>query len=110
MVVLRADWCGVCKKLEPVIEELKTEYGSNFDFVAFNITDEKTTAEAAVTAKSLGISDCFELNMKATATVAIFEGKKLVFQTRRATDKAEFAAVLDKLMKRSGRMASTKSD
>ena len=39
-----ADWCGPCKMLRPVLEELAGEKG-NIKFVAVNIDDEPDLAE-----------------------------------------------------------------
>ncbi len=62
VVLVRADWCGICKALEPKIDELMQSYADKFDFVVLNITDKEAIAKSAETAKTLGLSDFFAVN------------------------------------------------
>ena len=39
-----APWCGPCKKLTPIIEELAAEYGDKVKFGKLNIDDNPQTA------------------------------------------------------------------
>ncbi len=99
VVIIRADWCSVCQKLEPTMMGLMQEYGGKLDFVMLDVTTDDTTAQAAAKAKSLGISSFFEANKKMTSTVGIFKGKKQVFKTVGNTNKADFVAAFDKAIK-----------
>ena len=36
-----ADWCGPCKTVEPVLEELKKEYGDKLEIYKINTEEEK---------------------------------------------------------------------
>jgi thiol-disulfide isomerase/thioredoxin len=99
VVIIKADWCSVCQKLEPTMMGLMQEYGGKMDFVMLDVTTEETTAQAAAKAKSLGISSFFEANKKMTSTVGIFKGKKQVFKTAGNTNKADFVAAFDKAIK-----------
>ncbi len=39
-----APWCGPCKTLTPILEEVSTEYGDNLHFVKINIDDNQALA------------------------------------------------------------------
>lgn len=96
VVIIKADWCSVCQKLEPTMMGLMQEYGGKMDFVMLDVTSDETTAQAAAKAKSLGISSFFEANKKMTSTVGIFKGKKQVFKTAGNTNRADFVSAFDK--------------
>ncbi len=36
-----ADWCEVCKKMAPAVEEIKKEYNNNINFVFLNVDNPK---------------------------------------------------------------------
>ncbi|MDR3106827.1 MAG: thioredoxin [Bifidobacteriaceae bacterium] len=52
-----APWCGPCRQLTPVVEQLAAENGDKMKFVAVN------TDENPVTAQSYGISSVPTLNI-----------------------------------------------
>ncbi|QQS34180.1 MAG: thioredoxin family protein [Acidobacteriota bacterium] len=99
VVIIRADWCGACQKLEPTMMGLMEEYGGKLDFVMLDVTNDETTAQAAAKARSLGLSAFFEANKKMTSTVAIFKGKKSVFKTAKNFNKADYVAAFEKAIK-----------
>ena len=99
VVIIRADWCSACQKLDPTMMGLMQEYGTKLDFVMLDVSNEATTAQAAAKAKSLGLSSYFEANKKNTSTVAIFKGKKSVFKTMKNFNKADYVAAFDKALK-----------
>jgi thioredoxin 1 len=39
-----ADWCGPCKTVSPILEELATEYEGKMDFYKVNTEDQKELA------------------------------------------------------------------
>lgn len=39
-----ADWCGPCRKLSPILEELAKEYKGKIDFYKVNVENEKQLA------------------------------------------------------------------
>lgn len=98
VVIIRAQWCHVCQKLEPTMMDLMKEYGEKLDFVILDVTNDETTSTAAEKAKSLGISSFFEANKKVTSTVAIFKGTKLVFKTAMNTRKEDFVKAFEKVI------------
>jgi thiol-disulfide isomerase/thioredoxin len=99
VVIIRADWCTACQKLEPMMMDLMKEYEGKLNFVILDVTNEETTAKAAAKAKSLGLSRFFEANKKMTSTVAIFKGRKQVFKTVQNFDRYVYVAAFDKAIK-----------
>lgn len=55
LVDFYADWCGPCKMLGPILEEVDSEY-PNVDFIKVNVDDE---AELAATYKIMSIPAVF---------------------------------------------------
>ena len=44
MIDFYADWCGPCKMVAPVLEELQKEYGQNLVIYKVNTEDERELA------------------------------------------------------------------
>jgi len=40
-----APWCGPCRQLTPIVEQLADEYGDKVKFVAINIDENPMTAQ-----------------------------------------------------------------
>jgi thioredoxin 1 len=51
-VDMYADWCGPCKKIEPIINELDTEYNGKVVFVKVNV-DENPESVAKYNVRSI---------------------------------------------------------
>jgi hypothetical protein len=63
--------------------ELMKQYGDRLDFVVLDVSNDQKLAEAAKTARKLGLSKFLRDNQKKTSTVAVFgKGRKVLFQTR----------------------------
>lgn len=77
-----APWCGPCRALTPVIEELSTEYSGRVKVLKLN-TDENPEV-----ATKLGI--------RSIPTVLLFNKGQVVEQTVGAQPKRHFVDMLDK--------------
>jgi len=105
VVLLHADWCGACKKLAPTMAELKEQYGDRLNFVELDVTNEETTAQAAVKARELGIGKFFEANKKKSSLVALVgKGGKVLFHAHYSTnrqgafDRATYVQAFDRAL------------
>lgn len=98
VVIIKAEWCTACQKVEPTMMELMKEYEGKINFVILDVTSEETTAQASAKAKSLGLSDFFEANKKMTSTVAIFKGRKEVFKTAKNYNRDDYVAAFNKAL------------
>ena len=104
VAIIRADWCTVCQKLEPAMAELMEEYKGRLNFVILDVSNEEKTAEAAATARKLGLGKFFEANKKKTSTVAIFGAKnKILFQKHYDTNRETFARAFEDAARKGGR-------
>lgn len=99
VVIIKAEWCSACQKVDPIMMELMKEYEGKVNFVMLDVTNDETTAKAAAKAKSLGLSQFFEANKKMTSTVAVFKGKKQTFKTAKNYNRDEYVAAFNKAIK-----------
>ncbi len=96
VLIVRANWCPACKKLEPVMSKLMKDYKGKLEFVVLDVTDEKTKAAAKVTAEKHGLGKFFEEFGNATSTVAIFDlENKSLFQIKYNSDKNVYVKAFD---------------
>ena len=100
VVIIRADWCSACQQLEPTMMQLMQEYAGKLDFIMLDVTTEESTAKAAATARSLGLSAFFESNKKMTSTVAVFKGKSAIFKTAKNFNRGDYVNAFEKALKR----------
>lgn len=71
LVEVSTNWCFACKLLKPTIEQLKSEFGSQVEFILLDASNEETSKIAAQTAEEYGITDFFNNNKNAFPTVGI---------------------------------------
>jgi thioredoxin 1 len=79
-----APWCGPCRMVGPVLEELADEYGDKVKIVKINVDEEQGIAG------SMGI--------RSIPTVALYHGGEVVDKLIGARPKADFAALVDKAL------------
>ena len=79
-----AVWCGPCKMLAPVVEELAKEYDGRAKFVSVNVDDERGVA--------------LKYNIHSIPTLIFFKGGSPAGQIVGVKPRSEIAAKLDELL------------
>jgi thiol-disulfide isomerase/thioredoxin len=96
VAIIRADWCSACRKLEPTMMELMGQYKGRIDFVLLDVTDDQKAAQAATTARKLGLAKFFEANKKKTSTVVVLSpSHKILYQTAMNFDRDAYVKAFD---------------
>lgn len=99
VVVIKAEWCSACQKVDPVMQDLMKEYGSRINFVMLDVTNDETTAQATAKARSLGLTSFFEANKKKTSTVGVFKSGKQTFVTSKNYSKDDYVSAFNKALR-----------
>ena len=76
-----AEWCGPCRSVSPVVEELSVEYDGKVDFVKINVDENGELAQ--------------KYNVFSIPTLAIFKDGKIVSQKVGASTKESFKTMID---------------
>lgn len=71
-VEISTEWCGACKMLEPVIEELKKEYAGQITFLKLDATNEESILASQAIAREYGVEEFFNNSRDAFPRVGIF--------------------------------------
>ena len=98
VAVIKADWCPYCKRIDPVVSGLMTDYSEKFHFVVFDVTNETTIAESKVHAEKLGMTKFFDEYKGKTSTVAVLKDKKVIYKTSNNGEKADYVKAFDKAL------------
>ena len=69
-----AEWCGPCRMVAPVLEEIATEYADKIDVVKLNVDDNPTIAQ--------------RYGILAIPTLNVFQNGEVVKQIKGAKPKA----------------------
>lgn len=77
-----AEWCGPCKMIAPVLEELATEYGGKVKIAKVNIDENQNLAA--------------QYRVTAIPTLLVFKGGQVMEQMVGAKSKRDLKASLDK--------------
>ncbi|MEO8574571.1 MAG: thioredoxin domain-containing protein [Pyrinomonadaceae bacterium] len=96
VAIIRADWCSACKEVEPIVNGLMQSYEGKLNLVVLDVSNDESTAKAAATAKSLGLTSFFEANKKSTSTVGVFKNKKQIFKTTHNPNRDVYVAAFEK--------------
>ncbi len=79
-----APWCGPCRVVGPTIEQIAADFAGRVKVAKLNVDENQGVAAA--------------LRIQSIPTVALFHGNKLVDARVGAHPKAEYAAMLDKVL------------
>lgn len=71
VVIVRADWCPTCRRIEPTVTALQREYAGRVSFLVLDVTDDAASARSTVAAEQAGVGAFFRGN-DATGIVAVF--------------------------------------
>lgn len=77
-----AEWCGPCKMIAPVLDELATEYGGKIKIAKVNIDENQNLAA--------------QYRVTAIPTLLVFKGGQVTEQMVGAKSKRDLKASLDK--------------
>lgn len=90
-IKFHADYCGACKKLEPKISELKTEFkDQGVVFVRFDFTNDASKEKTRALAKDEGLESVLNSN-SGTGYVVLYDlkNKKVVGKLKNSQSVAE---------------------
>ena len=79
-----APWCGPCKAIGPVIEDLAAEYEGKVTIAKMNVDENPATPG--------------KFGIRAIPTIILFKGGDVVDQVTGAVGKAQLIAMLDKAL------------
>lgn len=79
-----APWCGPCKAIGPVIEELANEFDGKLQIAKMNVDDNPATPG--------------KYSIRAIPTLILFKGGKVVDQVTGAVGKTQLAALINKAL------------
>jgi thioredoxin 1 len=77
-----ADWCGPCKRIAPIVEELAKEYDGKIKFAKLNIEEAQTTAT--------------NFGIMSIPTLLLFKHGKVVQQSVGVVSKKDLKAIIDR--------------
>ncbi|GEM_PF-998416 len=71
VVMIHADWCGTCRVLGPVWEQIQTDFAETSTVVSLDVSDRPAYVASAEAARALGIQDFFSKYRAKTGTIAV---------------------------------------
>ena len=83
-----AEWCGPCRMVSPVVEELSNEYDGKVNFVKVNVDQANDLAS--------------KYNVFSIPTLAIFSKGEMVAQQVGAASKESYKNMIDKALEKIG--------
>ncbi len=81
-----AEWCGPCRMVSPVVEELSTEYDGKVNFVKVNVDEVNEVAS--------------KYNVFSIPTLALFNKGEILAQQVGAASKESYKNMIDKALEK----------
>jgi len=81
-----AEWCGPCRMVSPVVEELSNEYDGKVNFVKVNVDEANELAS--------------KYNVFSIPTLAVFNKGEIVAQQVGAASKESYKNMIDKALEK----------
>ena len=81
-----AQWCGPCKAMKPMVDELATEYSGRLTVATVDIEDNQQTV--------------YRLGVRAVPTVVLFKNGEVFAQKVGLPRKADLVALIDKALEK----------
>jgi thiol-disulfide isomerase/thioredoxin len=97
VVKLHAQWCPVCMTTKTVWAQIDATYSARANLVAFDFTNEATSAASKAEATRLGLDKVFEENAGWTGTVLVIDGRtrEVTAAIHGSQDFAEYRTAID---------------
>lgn len=87
-----APWCGPCRAVAPVMEELAGQYAGRMKIAKMNVDENQGVAQA--------------MQVRSIPTVAVFHGKNVLAVEVGAYPKAAYAQMIDAILEKTATPAS----
>ena len=87
LVKFEAQWCGPCKAMKPMIEEIASHYGERLTIATLDIDQNGQTP--------------YKLGVRGVPTVMLFKDGKVVAQKVGLPRKADLVALIDSQLEKS---------
>lgn len=97
VVDIYASWCPACQNIAPTLEQLRTQYGDDINFIVLDVSDRAKTSQSETLATELGLGDFFAAHRSQTGMVAIVDPAtgNILAQHRNNANLADYTSVID---------------
>ena len=85
-VLVKFEWCGPCKAMKPMVDEIATEYSGRLTVATVDIEENQQTV--------------YKLGVRAVPTVVLFKNGEVFAQKVGLPRKADLVALVDKALEK----------